>query len=91
MVKSVYGINPSQFIDKYSIASCIINACAHYRNFFWTRYRVTCKIWVVFSRMDMSILEANSFYPGYENIFISNSNPEIDDLINEGYVWNIRT
>lgn len=83
MVKSVYGINPSQFIDKYSIASCIINACAHYRNFFWTRYRVTCKIWVVFSRMDMSILEANSFYPGYGNIFTTDSNPEMDVLINK--------
>lgn len=81
MIKSVYGLNPSQFIDKFSIASCIINACAHYRNFFWTRYRVTCKIWVVFSRMDMSILEANAFYPGYGNIFTMESNPEMDDMI----------
>ena len=82
MIKSVYGYNPSQFIDKFSIASCIINACAHYRNFFWTRYKVTCKIWIVFSRMDMSILEANSFYPGYGNIFTTENNPEMDEMIN---------
>ena len=83
MIKSVYGLNPSQFIDKFSIASCFINACAHYRNFFWTRYKVTCKIWIVFSRMDMSILEANSFYPGYSNIFITDNNPAMDKLIQD--------
>ena len=83
MIKSIYGLNPSQFIDKFSIASCIINACAHYKKFFWTRYRVTCKIWVVFSRMDMSIIEANSFYPGYGNIFTTECNPEMDELINK--------
>ena len=81
MIKSVYGFDPTQFIDKYSIASCIINACAHYRNFFWTRYRVTCKIWIVFSRMEMSIIEANSFYPGYSNIFTTDNNPSMDKLI----------
>ena len=81
MIKSIYGLTPSQFIDKFSIASCIINACAHYRNFFWTRYKVTCRIWVVFSRMDMSILEANSFYQGYGNIFTTENNPEMDSLI----------
>ena len=81
MIKSIYGINVNQFIDKFSIASCILNACAHYRNFFWTRYKVTCKIWIVFSRMDISILEANAFYQGYGNIFTSENNPEMDDLI----------
>lgn len=83
MIKSVYGLKPSQFIDKFSIASCIINACAHYRNFFWTRYKVTCKIWIVFSRMDQSILEARAFYPTYGNIFTMESNPEMDTLIQE--------
>ena len=81
MIKSVYGMNPSQFIDKFSIASCIINACAHYRNFFWTRYKVTCKIWIVFSRMDQSILEARAFYPNYGNIFTMENNPEMDEMI----------
>ena len=83
MIKSIYGLQPNQFIDKFSIASCIINACAHYRNFFWTRYKVTCKIWVVFSRMDMSIIEANSFYPGYKNIFTTDCNPDMDKLIQQ--------
>ena len=83
MIKSIYGLKPNQFIDKFSIASCIINACAHYRNFFWTRYKVTCKIWVVFSRMDMSIIEANAFYPGYKNIFTTDCNPEMDKLIKQ--------
>jgi hypothetical protein len=83
MIKSIYGLKPNQFIDKFSIASCIINACAHYRNFFWTRYRVTCKIWVVFSRMDVSIIEANSFYPTYANIFTTDCNPDIDSMIKQ--------
>ena len=83
MIKSVYGLNPSQFIDKFSIASCIINACAHYRKFFWTRYKVTCKIWIVFSRMDCSILEANAFYHGYGNIFTTENNPDMDILISK--------
>lgn len=83
MIKSIYGLKPNQFIDKFSIASCIINACAHYRNFFWTRYKVTCKIWVVFSRMDMSIIEANAFYPGYNNIFTTDCNPDMDMMIQQ--------
>lgn len=83
MIKSVYGLDPSQFIDKFSIASCIINACAHYRNFFWTRYRVTCKIWVVFSKMEQSILESVAFYPGYSNIFTTENNPMMDMLIKD--------
>jgi hypothetical protein len=81
MIKSIYGLDPSQFVDRYSIAACIINACAHYRNFFWTRYKVTCKIWIIFSRMDQSILEARAFYPEYGNIFTKECNPAMDDLI----------
>lgn len=83
MIKSVYKLEPSQFIDKFSIASCIINACAHYRNFFWTRYRVTCKIWIVFSRMEQSIKEARMFYAGYGNIFSMESNPSMDKMIED--------
>lgn len=83
MVKSIYGFHPSQFIDRFSIASCVINACAHYRNFFWTRYKVTCKIWIVFSRMEQSIMEARAFYPDYGNVFTMESNPEMDKVIND--------
>ena len=81
MIKSIYKLQPNQFIDELSIASCIINACAHYRNFFWTRYNVTCKIYVVFSRMEQSIAEAKMFYPNYENIFTTERNPSMDVLI----------
>lgn len=84
MIKSILKLDPSQFIDRYSIASCIINACAHYRNFFWTRYRVTCKIWVVFSMMGESINESRRFYPEYGNAFTMNSiDPGMYDLINQ--------
>ena len=83
MIKSIYRFEPGQFIDRYSIASCIINACAHYRNFFWTRYRVTCKIWVVFSRMEESTKEARAFYPGYETIFDTDINPAMDKVIED--------
>lgn len=81
MIKSIYKLDPSQFIDEYSIASCVINACAHYRNFFWTRYRVTCEIWIVFSAMEESIKEARSFYPNYDNIFTMENNPAMDKMI----------
>lgn len=83
MIKSIYGLNPSQFIDRYSIASCIINACAHYRNFFWTRYKVTCKIFIVFSRMEESIRESRQFYPEYGNIFTNENNHDMDLMIEE--------
>ena len=83
MINSIYGFEPSQFIDRYSIASCIINACAHYRKFFWTRYRVTCKIWIVYSRMEESTREARAFYPNYETIFDTNSNPSMDKIIED--------
>lgn len=83
MIKSIYGLQPYQFIDELSISSCIINACAHYRNFFWTRYNVTCKIYIVFSRMEQSIAEAKMFYPTYENIFTTEPNPSMDALINK--------
>lgn len=82
MVKSIYNLSPSQFVDRYSIASAIINACAHYRNFFWTRYNVTCKIWIVYSDMSMSTFEAKSFVSSYETIF-NNPNNELNVLINE--------
>lgn len=83
MIKSVYKYDPSCFISQYSIASCIINACAHYRNFFWTRYRVTCKIWVVFSRMEESKREARAFYPNYSTIFDTDVNPAMDKIIED--------
>ena len=83
MIKSIYGLDTSQFIDELSIASCIINACAHYRQFFWSRYRVTCKIYVVFSRMEESIKEARMFCPTYSNIFITDRNPSMDVLIDK--------
>lgn len=81
MIKSVYGLKPSQFTDKFSMASCIINACAHYRQFFWSRYKVTTKIWIVYSNMYQSILEANTFCSGYGNIMTSENNPEMDSYI----------
>lgn len=81
MVKSIYKFDPSQFIDRYSLASGVINACAHYREFFWTRYKVTCKIWIVFSRMEESIKEARTFYPGYSNVFTSENNMAMDQII----------
>ena len=83
MIKSIYGLNHFQFISQYSIASCIINACAHYRNFFWTRYKVTCKIWIVFSRMEDSAREARAFYPNYQTIFDTDVNPAMDKVIED--------
>lgn len=83
MIKSIYKLSPNIFIDRYSIASIVINACAHYRNFFWTRYKVTCKIWIVYSELQLSTLEARQFVPSYSNMFTNERNPEMDALITE--------
>lgn len=83
MVKSIYKLSSNSFIDKYSIASAVINACAHYRQFFWSRYRVTCKIWVVYSELQLSTLEARQFVPSYGHMFTNERNPEMDIVIAE--------
>lgn len=81
MINSVYGLKPNQFVDRYSIASAIINACAHYRNFFWTRYKVTCKIWVVYSDMYLSLMEGRSFVPTYGNMYTKEPNNDMNILL----------
>lgn len=81
MIKSIYKLSPSQFIDQYSIASAIINACAHYRNFFWTRYKVTTKIWIVYSNMELSTFEGRSFVPTYGSFLNKDYNTVMNDLI----------
>lgn len=83
MISSVYGLKPNQFVDRYSIASAIINACAHYRNFFWTRYKVTCKIWIVYSDMTLSTYEGRQYTPTYGNMFTNEPNHDMNVLINE--------
>lgn len=83
IIKSVYGINPNDFSNEYSIAACIINAAAHYRNFYATRYNVKSNIYIVFSRMEKSILDGVKFSPSYTNFFTSGNNGPMEECINK--------
>lgn len=54
IVKSYFGDTKGreyEFEDYYSIASGIINICAHYRQFFKTRYRMYCVVHLVYSNI----------------------------------------
>lgn len=51
MIKDMYRMNNNLYIGNYtSLTSSIINLCAHIRSFFRTRYKVECKIFIVYSR-----------------------------------------
>ena len=83
IIKSIYGLNPHDFSNEYSIAACIINAAAHYRNFYATRYQVRSNIYIVFSRMEKSISDGKKFSPTYTNFFISGYNVHMEECINK--------
>lgn len=51
-----------------SLASCLINMAAHYRNFFRTRYRVESKIYLVYSK-NVPYLN-NQYVSKYNNGFL---------------------
>lgn len=81
MLKQLYN-NQIYDIDDYTkVTSNIINICAHYREFFRTRYRVESNYYIVYSKNTPYI--NSQFYPDYnmKNSQAFNSNKLVDDMI----------
>lgn len=81
MIKSLYTNKMYDINDYSSVTSCVINMCAHYREFFWTRFKVSTSFFIVYSKNAPYI--NNQFYPDYNNrnAFAFNSNKKVDDMI----------
>lgn len=81
MVKVLYKSDVYDINDYSSVTSCIINMCAHYREFFWTRFKVTTKFFIVYSKNTPYI--NNQFYPEYnsKSLYSFNTNKKVDDMI----------
>lgn len=62
VLKPIFGNNYA-ILDYSVISSCVINMCAHYREFFKTRYGVSSTIFIVYSQNNPYI--NNQFYSGY--------------------------
>ena len=85
MIKPIY--TQECIIDDYRVlVSCIINLCAHYREFF-SRYPLCVKtnIYLVYSDNIHDI--NNKFYKGYNKLMVDtiNNNPRIDELIRTNF------
>lgn len=50
LIKNLYG-NTDVEIDSITLTACLYNMCAHYRNFFKTRFNVGTRIFIVCSSM----------------------------------------
>lgn len=86
IIKSIYRLNSKcMFTDKLSIASCIVNMCAHYRQFFKTRYGVSTNIFLIYS---LSTGESNRlFYNKFNKEFITdNRTDNLNGILNDNMV-----
>lgn len=64
ILKSLYSENVT--IEDYRIiTSCIVNMCAHYREYYWTRHRVDTVFFLIYS--DNTPYYNNMMYPNYNN------------------------
>lgn len=82
ILKGLYSDRSNYIIEDYSsVTSSIINMCAHYREFFRSRYKVESKFYIVYSKNCPYINK--QFYPEYNknNEFKMNSNKIVDDMI----------
>lgn len=80
MLKPIYSIDC--LIEDYAvITSCIINLCAHYREFFRTRYKVETRFFLVYSENCGYINK--QFYPEYnkKTEYNINSNKLMHDMV----------
>ena len=81
MVQQLY--NPTLYSNKeFIIASSIINLAAHYRSFFWTRYRTMTRIFLVYGNYNATD-NHRKFYPlfGDSSIQMMNNFDKINDSI----------
>lgn len=62
VLKTLYPENV--MIEDYrAITSCLINMCAHYREYYWTRHKVDTVFFLIYS--DNTPYYNNMMYPGY--------------------------
>lgn len=81
IIKPLYSHMSYQINDYSALTACIINMCAHYREFFRTRYNTESRIFIVYSKNCNYI--NNQFYPeyNYKNLLMFNANKKVDDMI----------
>lgn len=80
ILKPLYNSN-CEISDYSMVTSCIINMCAHYRDFFYRRFGVNTKIFLVYSENCNFVNK--QFYPEYnkKNEELFKSNAMIYDMI----------
>ncbi len=81
MIKSIYSLSSNNFSNMYSIAAGILNAAAHYRNFYRTRFNVSTDIYIIFSKSEKSIEQARTMCKDYSNYFMMNPNQILDSIL----------
>ena len=82
ILKSLYR-NTNYVIDDYSaVTSSIVNICSHYRRFYWSRYNVHTRIFIINSH-NISDINTQLVF-GYNNGFKQSldSNVKARDMIN---------
>lgn len=62
--------------DTHSITSCIVNMCAHYRDYFWNKYRVNAVFFIVYSNN----------IPSFNTMIYSEYNLNMKYLINNNKI-----
>lgn len=80
-LKILYSNKSYDINDYSSVTSCVINMCAHYREFFRTRFRTETKFFIVWSKNTPYVNK--QFYLDYnkKNEFMMNSNKIVEDMI----------
>lgn len=82
LIKQLYPIWEHLMIENQSeIASSIINLCAHLRQFYWSRYRVTTEFYIVYS--NNSVSRKSCQYFNYDNRNRQNGFIDANNLIND--------
>lgn len=81
ILKPLYSSMEYEIKDYSALTAGIINMCAHYREFFRTRYNTESKYFIVYSKNCNYI--NNQFYLDYNSKMVSkyNSNKKADDMI----------
>lgn len=69
--------------NSFSLASSIINLCAHYRNFFDVYYKTNTRFFLIFSNVDDQENINKKFIPSYKRNILSTGNPSANDSIME--------
>lgn len=82
ILKVLYKENEIYNIKDYStVSSCIVNMCAHYREFFRTRFKVETVFYIVYGENCDYVNK--KFYPEYngKNMYAMNNNKVVKDMI----------